>query len=145
MKQRKRIGLIAHDARKPALRAFVHAHRDRFAGHDLFATGTTGKVIAEDTGLAVQCLKSGPLGGDQQMGALIAEGGLDILLFFTDPMTSMPHDVDVKALLRLCTLYNVVLACNQASADFVLGSPFFDTDYEAAEPDNEGYLNRMLP
>ncbi|MEO9901021.1 methylglyoxal synthase [Nisaea sp.] len=145
MNERKRIGLIAHDARKPALRAFVHAHRERFAGNDLYATGTTGKVIAEDTGLKVQCLKSGPLGGDQQMGALIAEGGLDILLFFTDPMTSMPHDVDVKALLRLCTLYNVVLACNQASADFVLGSSLFDTAYEAVEPDNEGYLNRVLP
>lgn len=145
MKERKRIGLIAHDARKPALRAFVQSHRDRFAGHELYATGTTGKVIAEDTGLNVHCLKSGPLGGDQQMGALIAEGGLDILLFFTDPMTSMPHDVDVKALLRLCTLYNVVLACNQASADFVLGSPLFDMAYEAAEPNNEVYLNRVLP
>jgi methylglyoxal synthase len=145
MNQRKRIGLIAHDSRKPALRAFVHAHRDRFTGHDLYATGTTGKLIADDTGLAVHCLKSGPLGGDQQMGAMIADGRLDILLFFTDPMTSMPHDVDVKALLRLCTLYNVVLACNQASADFVLGSPLFDSAYEAAETDNESYLNRALP
>ncbi|MEQ8332974.1 methylglyoxal synthase [Nisaea sp.] len=145
MKERKRIGLIAHDARKPALRSFVHTHKGRFARHDLYATGTTGQVISEDTGLAIHCLKSGPLGGDQQMGALIAEGGLDILIFFTDPMTSMPHDVDVKALLRLCTLYNVVLACNQASADFVLGSPLFDTVYEAATPDNEGYLKRVLP
>ncbi len=145
MQERKRIGLIAHDARKAALRSFVHTHRDRFAGHDLYATGTTGKIIAEDTGLTVRRLKSGPLGGDQQMGALIADGGLDVLIFFTDPMTSMPHDVDVKALLRLCTLYNVVLACNQASADFVLGSPLFDTAYEAVVPDNEGYLNRVLP
>lgn len=144
MNGNKRIGLIAHDARKAALRDFVRAHAGKLKGHDLVATGTTGRMIAEETGLEVRRFRSGPLGGDQQMGALIAEGGLDILIFFTDPMTTMPHDVDVKALVRLCTLYNVVLACNQASADFVLASAHFDGPYERAVPDYGSYINREI-
>ncbi|UUX50446.1 methylglyoxal synthase [Nisaea acidiphila] len=144
MQAKKRIGLIAHDARKRALREFVRAHAGKFGGHELFATGTTGRMIEKETGIPVRRFKSGPLGGDQQMGALIADGGLDILIFFTDPMTTMPHDVDVKALVRLCTLYNVVLACNQASADFVLTSAYFDGAYERAVPSYEDYVNRAI-
>ncbi|WP_420404702.1 methylglyoxal synthase [Nisaea sp.] len=144
MNSNKRIGLIAHDARKAALRDFVRTHASKLRAHELVATGTTGRMIAEETGLEVRRFSSGPLGGDQQMGALIAEGGLDILIFFTDPMTTMPHDVDVKALVRLCTLYNVVLACNQASADFVLASTHFDAPYERAVPDYERYINREI-
>ena len=143
MNQRKRIGLIAHDlVSQPQSFSMLTGTASPVT---IFMQPEPPESIADDTGLAVHCLKSGPLGGDQQMGAMIADGRLDILLFFTDPMTSMPHDVDVKALLRLCTLYNVVLACNQASADFVLGSPLFDSAYEAVETDNESYLNRALP
>ena len=129
MKERKRIGLVAHDAKKPQLLDWARAHRAILAGHILFGTGTTGGLIAEQTGLPVTLLKSGPLGGDQQLGAMIAEGKLDALVFFSDPLSAMPHDVDVKALVRLSTLYDVVLACNRATADFVISSPLFAETY----------------
>ena len=145
MERRKRIGLVAHDAKKADLLDWVTAHRDRLAVHDLWATGTTGGLIAERTGLPVHRLKSGPLGGDQQMGALIADGALDMLVFFSDPMSAMPHDVDVKALVRLSTVYNIVLACNRTTADFVIASPLFDEAYAPAETDYAGYLGRALP
>ena len=131
MKERKRIGLVAHDAKKPLLLDWARAHRAILAGHILFGTGTTGGLIAEQTGLPVTLLKSGPLGGDQQLGAMIAEGKLDALVFFSDPLSAMPHDVDVKALVRLSTLYDVVLACNRATADFVISSPLFAEPYRA--------------
>lgn len=145
MQRRKRIGLVAHDAKKPDLLDWVVANRDRLATHDLWATGTTGALIAERTGLPVTRLKSGPLGGDQQMGALIADGGIDALVFFADPMSAMPHDVDVKALVRLSTVYNVVLACNRTTADFIISSPLFDAAYTPAETDYTGYLQRAIP
>lgn len=145
MERRKRIGLVAHDAKKADLLDWVTVNRDRLAVHDLWATGTTGALIAERTGLSVHRLKSGPLGGDQQMGALIAEGALDMLVFFSDPMSAMPHDVDVKALVRLSTVYNIVLACNRTTADFVIASPLFDEAYAPAETDYTGYLGRALP
>ncbi len=145
MHRRKRIGLVAHDAKKPDLLDWVVTHRDRLAAHDLWATGTTGGLIAERTGLPVTRLKSGPLGGDQQMGALIADGGIDVLVFFADPMSAMPHDVDVKALVRLSSVYNIVLACNRSTADFLIASPLFDADYTPAETDYGTYLRRAIP
>lgn len=126
----KRIGLVAHDALKPAMVAWVTRQRSRLAPHDLVATGTTGTAIVEATGLGVERLRSGPLGGDAQLGARIVEGRLDVLVFFTDPLTAMPHDVDVKALVRLAVLHDVALACNEASADFLLSSPLIGDPYQ---------------
>lgn len=145
MQARKRIGLVAHDAKKAELLDWVGTHRDRLAAHALWATGTTGSLITSRTGLPVTCLKSGPLGGDQQMGALIADGGLDALIFFSDPMSAMPHDVDVKALVRLSTVYNIILACNRTTADFVISSPLFDAAYRPRETDYASYLQRVVP
>ena len=120
--QTKRVGLVAHDLKKPALVAWSDLHRDVLARQQLFATGTTGAAIASATGLDINLLKSGPLGGDAQLGAMIAEGRLDALIFFQDPLTALPHDVDVKALTRLATLYNVPFAVNEATADAVLAT-----------------------
>jgi methylglyoxal synthase len=132
---RKRVALIAHDRMKAAMVAWVGRHRRALSGHDLIATGTTGRMIAEaEAGLSVSLLRSGPLGGDQQVGAMIAEGELDILIFFTDPLSTQPHDVDVKALTRLSTLYNVPMACNPATADFVVSSRFFSSAYVPETP-----------
>jgi methylglyoxal synthase len=115
-----RVGLVAHDAKKDAIVAWVGRWHHALKGHALVATGTTGRVIAKaHPDLAIRRLKSGPLGGDQQMGALVAEGELDALIFFMDPMTPMPHDVDVKALIRLAAVYDVPVACNPATADCV--------------------------
>lgn len=131
MTPEKRIALVAHDAKKAELVAWVAAHEAILARHALWATGTTGLRIREGCPrLAVTLLKSGPLGGDQQLGALIAEGGLDVLIFFPDPLTAMPHDVDVKALIRLATLYGVAVACNRTTADFLITSPLFEAAYE---------------
>jgi methylglyoxal synthase len=116
----QRVGLVAHDQKKPLLVAWCERHRAALAGFQLFATGTTGAGIVAATGLDIHLLKSGPLGGDAQLGAMIAEGRLDALVFFQDPLTSMPHDVDVKALTRLATLYNVLFAVNEATADALL-------------------------
>ena len=116
----KKVGLVAHDNMKPLIVEWIKKHLDKFKKHDLIATGTTGKRIEDATGLKVKKLKSGPLGGDQQLGAMIAEQQLDMLIFFWDPMEPMPHDPDVKALLRLCSVYNIPVACNQATADFIV-------------------------
>ncbi len=118
----KRVGLVAHDLKKPMLVAWCETHRAVLAQQELYATGTTGAAIAAATGLNIVLLKSGPLGGDAQLGAMIAEGRLDVLIFFQDPLTAMPHDVDVKALTRLATLYNVLFAVNTATADAVLAT-----------------------
>jgi methylglyoxal synthase len=116
----KRVGLVAHDQKKQGLVDWSTRHRAALEKFELFATGTTGASIVAATGLTIALLKSGPLGGDAQLGAMIAEGRLDALFFFQDPLTSMPHDVDVKALTRLATLYNVLFAVNEATADAVL-------------------------
>lgn len=122
----KRIGLIAHDAKKPEIADWAQRHRTILARHALVATGSTGGVIMQSCPeLKPRLLKSGPRGGDQQMGALIAEGALDCLVFFTDPMSALPHDVDVKALLRLTVLCNVAIACNAATADLLIEHPAF--------------------
>ena len=129
MKRYKRIALVAHDQRKQDLLQWVIANTAQLAGHTLFGTGTTGKLINEASNLEITRMKSGPLGGDQQLGAMIANFELDILIFFWDPMTSQPHDVDVKALLRMSVLYNVAVSCNRATADFLISSPLFNADY----------------
>ncbi len=125
----KRIALVAHDERKHDLLDWVLFNVEKLKQHRLCATGTTGGLIAANSDLQVARLKSGPLGGDQQLGAKIADNELDILIFFWDPMTAQPHDVDVKALLRMSVLYNVAVACNRASADFIISSALFDSPY----------------
>lgn len=130
MNARKSVALVAHDQKKAEMVAWASRRRDALATCDLYGTGTTGGRVADETGLPVTLLKSGPLGGDQQLGAMIAEGRLDILIFFSDPLAAMPHDVDVKALLRISTLYQTVMACNAATADFVIESPLFAQSYE---------------
>ncbi len=126
---KKKIALVAHDGRKQDLLEWVKFNVETLREHELYATGTTGKVIAEETGLDVRRFRSGPLGGDMQLGAAIAENDLDVLVFFWDPMTPHPHDVDVKALLRVSVLYNVPTACNRATADFLISSPLLKEDY----------------
>lgn len=117
-----RIGLVAHDDKKDELVAWALKHKAILAGHELWGTGTTGGRIVDGTGLNVTRLLSGPLGGDAQIGAMIAEGRIDVLIFFQDPLTALPHDVDVKALTRLATLYNIPFAINHATADAVLAA-----------------------
>lgn len=112
-----KIALIAHDKKKEELLDFVRMHKKYFQEHDLYATGTTGKRVMEETGLSVHCFKSGPLGGDQEIGARVAKGKLDMVIFFRDPLTAQPHEPDVSALLRLCDVYSIPLATNRMSAE----------------------------
>ncbi|QJR80535.1 methylglyoxal synthase [Alteromonas pelagimontana] len=129
------VALVAHDHKKPELLAWVNKHLAVMQRCKIVATGTTGGLIAEETGLEVTRYKSGPLGGDQQIGALIAENRLDALFFFWDPLNPAPHDPDVKALLRLCSVWNVPVACNSATADLLVTSPLFLTeDYLPTKP-----------
>ena len=118
----KTIGLVAHDEKKDDMVAFAATHKARLAGFELVGTGTTGGRVARETGLTVTALKSGPLGGDAQLGAMIAEGRIDALIFFIDPMSALPHDVDVKALTRLATLYDIPVAYNKSTAEAVLAA-----------------------
>jgi len=127
--RRKHIALIAHDNLKADLLDWARYNRGTLSKHDLYATGTTGTLLAEDLGLDVTLFLSGPLGGDQQIGAAIAEGRIDFVIFFWDPLEPHPHDVDVKALLRIAVVYNVPIACNRATADFVLSSPLLGAVY----------------
>jgi methylglyoxal synthase len=130
MTSRKRIALIAHDNRKEDMLEWARFNRGSLANHELFGTGTTGGLIASELGLPVTRFLSGPLGGDQQVGAAIAEGRLDLVIFFWDPLEAQPHDVDVKALLRVTVVHNTPIACNRATADFLLSSPLMDRSYE---------------
>ena len=129
MEKKKRIALVAHDQRKEDLLSWVKYNAEVLSQHELYATGTTGKIIATRCSLDIQRLKSGPLGGDQQLGAMIANGELDVLIFLWDPMTPQPHDVDIKALLRMSVLYNIPVACNRSTADFIISSRLFDEEY----------------
>lgn len=151
MKEIKSIGLVAHDARKQDMVEWVQFNYKRLKPHKLICTGTTGRLVEEvflsrapEKTADIIKLKSGPLGGDQQMGALIASGHLDILIFFIDPMTTQPHDVDIKALERLCSVYNVVIACTRSTADFVISSHLFEEEYTPAIVDYTGYLTRKV-
>lgn len=129
MPERRRIALIAHDNRKDDMREWARFNRGTLARHELFATGTTGATIADELDLDVHRFLSGPLGGDQQIGAAIAEGRIDFVVFFWDPLEPQPHDVDVKALLRIAVVYNVPIACNRSTADFILSSPLMRAVY----------------
>lgn len=131
---KKTIALVAHDNMKDELLEWVSEHRELLAQHVLIGTGTTGGLVAEKTGLAVERLRSGPLGGDQQIGGRISEGEVDVLLFFWDPLEPQPHDPDIKALLRIAVVWNIPVACNRASADFIMSSPFMSTDYVRRVP-----------
>ncbi len=122
MSTKKRIALVAHDAQKDEMVKWAERHKSTLAQHELWGTGTTGKRVSDSTGLDITCLLSGPLGGDQQLGAMIAEHRLDILIFFTDPLSALPHDVDVKALLRISTLCQIAVACNEMTGDYILES-----------------------
>ena len=140
---KKKIALIAHDNKKEDMIAWAKFNVDTLRKHVLYATGTTGKLIAEQLGLEITVLESGPLGGDQQIGARIAEGEIDFLIFFWDPLAPLPHDPDVKALLRLAALWNIPVACNRASADFLISSPLMCENYERILPDYETYRQRF--
>lgn len=140
--KRKRIALVAHDHKKADLIEWAIFNKVELAKHELFATGTTGKLIEAALDRPVKKLLSGPLGGDQQIGAMIAQGEIDVMFFFWDPMEAQPHDSDVKALLRLCVAWNIPMACDRATADFIMTSPFMHEEYLAAQPDYTGYLNR---
>jgi methylglyoxal synthase len=141
---RKRIALIAHDNKKPELIDWVYYNRTELSKHELCATGTTGKLIENAIDRPVTKFLSGPLGGDQQIGALVAEGKIDLIVFFWDPMASQPHDPDIKALLRLGVVWNIPMACNRATADFMLTSPLMSQEYEAMQTDYSKYLNRTV-
>jgi len=140
---RKRIALVAHDNKKSDLLEWAEYNRDLLVVHELVSTGTTGQRLEHMLGVPVGRFQSGPLGGDQQIGAKIAEGGIDCLIFFWDPMETMPHDTDVKALLRIAVVWNIPVACNRASADFIFSSPLMSEPYERLVPDYGGYLRRM--
>lgn len=140
----KKIALVAHDHRKDDLVNWALRNRDAFIGHELLATGTTGKLIEERLNIPVRKLLSGPLGGDQQIGALIAQGEIDVLIFFWDPMEAQPHDPDVKALLRIGIVWNIPMACDVATADFLISSPYMQGTYQAALTDYDEYKNRSI-
>jgi methylglyoxal synthase len=156
MKHQKVIALVAHDNRKRDLIEWVSWNHAILAEHRLVCTGTTGRLVeealaqkakeAEDTPLAppIQKLKSGPLGGDQQLGALISEGKVDVVIFFWDPMEPHPHDVDVKALLRIAVVYNIPIACTRSTADFLISSPLMKRAYEPATTDYTSYIGRKV-
>ena len=142
--KRKRIALVAHDNKKKDLIEWALDNAVVLAKHELIATGTTGKLLEEQLDRPVKKVLSGPLGGDQQIGAMIAEGKVDVLIFFWDPMEAQPHDSDVKALLRLGVAWNILLACDRATADFLLTSPLMQEEYETIIPDYGGYLTRKV-
>lgn len=132
---KKRIALVAHDNMKDEMLEWAKDHRNELSKHTLVGTGTTGRIVSEHTGLEVERLKSGPLGGDQQLGGRIAEGRVDIMVFFWDPLEPQPHDPDIKALLRIAAVWNIPVACNRASADFIISSPLISQVYQRRVPE----------
>ena len=146
---KKTIALVAHDNRKKDLIQWISKNRKSLKKYKLTCTGTTGLLVEKEMkkeyeDLKVTCLKSGPLGGDQQMGALIVDGGVDMMIFLWDPMSSQPHDVDIKALLRIAVVYNIPIACNRSTADFIISSPLLEQNYQPIIKDYSVYINRDL-
>lgn len=142
---RKTIALVAHDNRKTDLTEWADYNRAALAGHRLVATGTTGTILEHELGLPVERLQSGPLGGDMQIGARISEGDIDAMVFFWDPLEAQPHDPDVKALLRVAVVWNIPVACNRATADFMVSSPLMSTPYDRRVPDYGAHNERVVP
>jgi methylglyoxal synthase len=140
----KKIALIAHDHLKPDLVEWAKFNKALLSHHKIFATGTTGGLIAKELGIKVKKFQSGPLGGDQQIGSKIVDGEIDFLIFFWDPLQPAPHDPDVKALLRLAVVWNIPVACNRASADFLISSPLMDEVYPRRVPDYSTHSNRKI-
>ena len=144
MEHDKKIALVAHDNKKSDLLEWAKYNRILLAHHDLYATGTTGTALERELGFKVNRLQSGPLGGDQQIGARIVDNEIDFLIFFWDPLEPQPHDPDVKALLRMAVVWNIPIACNRASADFMISSPLMDEEYDRLVPDYSEYRNRKI-
>lgn len=138
------IALVAHDNKKPDLISWCRHNKELLKNYTLVATGTTGKLLNEQVALEVKRLKSGPIGGDMQLGAMIAEGEVDFLVFFWDPLEAQPHDPDIKALLRIAAVWNIPVACNRATADFIFTSRLLEDGYDRKHPDFEEYLNRKV-
>ncbi len=145
MEHDKKIALVAHDNKKRELVEWAKYNRDLLAHHTVYTTGTTGKILEEELGFEIIKLQSGPLGGDQQIGGKIVDGDIDFLVFFWDPLEPMPHDPDVKALLRLAVVWNIPIACNRATADFMISSPLMDGEYDRLLPDYDEYRTRKVP
>lgn len=143
MVEQKTIAIIAHDNKKQDLLAWAKFNREALSCHKLMATGTTGNLLQTELDLSVTRVQSGPLGGDQQIGAKISEGEIDILIFFWDPLEPHPHDPDVKALLRIAVVWNIPIACNRASADFLISSSLMASEYQRLVPDYDGYHRRL--
>jgi methylglyoxal synthase len=143
--QKKRVALVAHDHKKQDLLDWARYNRPVLAQHEVCSTGTTGLLLEQELGIEVIKYQSGPLGGDQQIGAKISEGNIDLLIFFWDPLEPTPHDPDVKALLRIAVVWNIPVACNRASADFIFSSPLMADEYPRLVPDYETYKKRRIP
>ena len=144
LEPQKRIALVAHDNKKKDLLEWATWNREILAHHVIYATGTTGNLLEKELDLEIHKLKSGPLGGDQQIGAKISEGEIDFLIFFWDPLEPQPHDPDVKALIRIAVVWNIPVACNRASADFMIASPLMSGEYQHLTPDYEAYIQRVI-
>lgn len=145
MEHDKKIALVAHDNKKQDLVEWARYNRELLAHHEICATGTTGDLLERELGIRITKLRSGPLGGDLQIGAKIVEGDVDFLIFFWDPLEPQPHDPDVKALLRMAVVWNIPIACNRASADFIISSPLMDKPYHRLVTDYEKHIKRKLP
>jgi methylglyoxal synthase len=142
MKAKKKIAIVAHDNKKDDLLEWARFNKELLSHHELHATATTGKLLECELGVEVLKLQSGPLGGDQQIGAKIADGQIDFLIFFWDPLEPLPHDPDVKALLRIAVVWNIPVACNRASADFIISSSLMSGEYHRILPDYQEYIDR---
>jgi methylglyoxal synthase len=143
MEKKKKIALVAHDNKKADLLDWVKFNKNLLLQHELYSTGTTGKILENELNIKINKLRSGPLGGDQQIGAKIAAGEIDFLIFFWDPLESLSHDPDVKALLRMAVVWNIPVACNRASADFMVSSQLMDLEYNRLLPNYNEYRHRL--